>query len=137
MVRRSTARVISLIDEECLTRSSAAAHKLVAKFIIISGDAELNLILGLISDYPYHADLVARFCHNYDIASGWTRKPDLYEILEHCWKIKGGGWADIDLAAGRWKFLGNSSAYGACDRGDLNFVLTDHPFFTGYSITIA
>lgn len=112
-------------------------RELVAKFIVISGYAEFNLVLGLVSDYPYHADLVAQFCHGKDIAAGWTRKPDLYEILEKHWKVRGGGWADIDLESRHWKFFGHSSAYGACDSGDLSFVVTEHPFFASYSITIA
>jgi hypothetical protein len=137
MARQPAVRIISFIEHERLNRPSAAAHKLVAKFIVISDDVELTLILGLVSDYPYHADLVAHFCRNNDIASGWTRKPDLYEILEQRWKVQGGGWANIDVAAGCWEFFGHSSAYGAYDRSDLCRVLSDHSFFTGCSIAIA
>ena len=136
MVHRSTARVVSLIDDESLAGHTSTTRKLVAKFIVIANNGDLNLVLGLVSEFPYHADLVAHFCQSLDIASGWTRKPDLYEILDKHWKTKGGGWAGIDLAAGHWKFFGYSTAYGACDNGDLSFVVTEHPFFAGYSITI-
>ncbi len=84
------------------------------KFVLMEKDGSLVLIMGKISDYPYHANLVAKYCELNDIPSFWEKKPDIYEIVGRKYQISGGYFefkGDSRIAS----FSGASTAYGRYD----------------------
>lgn len=67
--------------------------KVTCKFIIIRYQAVNHLVIGQVSDYPYHANLASQFCDRFGIPSAWQKKPDLLEIFDNGTTIQGGaGW---------------------------------------------
>ncbi|MCK4607756.1 MAG: hypothetical protein KAU35_10710 [candidate division Zixibacteria bacterium] len=109
----------------------------VFKFVLISCDAQFNFVLGRVSQFPYHANLVDRFCDRQGIAAGWVRKPDLVEIYDTEYAVRGGGWMKLDRSGNSLEVYGNSSAYGKYDPSDLSLVVRVHPFFAGYTVSVS
>lgn len=108
---------------------------MVGKFIIIKYSGELIMICGLLAEFPYHANLVERYCTDNEVASIWTKRPDVHEIFDSDYAVQGGGWIEVDHASKHLKLFGKSTAYGACKLGDLNDLITSDPTFAGYDVT--
>lgn len=108
----------------------------VFKFVLIGGDAQLNLVLGRVSQFPYHANLVDRFCDRQGIAAGWVKKPALVKIYDAEYTVRGGGWMKFDRSGNSLEVYGHSSVYGKYDPSDLNRVVRVHPFFAGYTVSV-
>ncbi len=108
----------------------------VFKFVLISSDAQLTLVLGRVSQYPYHANLVDHFCEGQGIAAGWVKKPDLVEICDTEYAVRGGGWMKFDGSGNSLEVYGNSTAYGKYDPSDLSRVVRVHPFFADYNVGV-
>ena len=49
----------------------------VYKFMLISEVDTMYLVLGPVSEFGYHADLVECFCSRRGIVSAWVKKPDV------------------------------------------------------------
>lgn len=115
----------------------ASQEKIVCKFVLIRRDDELYLVFGLVSEYPYHANLVELFCNRFDIPSSWAKKPDMMEVFDENCTVNGGGWLEIDRASSRIRFYSRSTAYGRFSRPELNQVLTDQRLFSDYQVTVS
>ena len=109
---------------------------LSCKFILIQNVDEAWMVFGALSIYRYHADLAAKFCDINDVPYHWTKKPDLIEIHEAAYKIKGGGLIRILVKSKRLEFGGYSTAYGKFGRDLLKQFLAESPVFRGYEVVI-
>lgn len=127
--------VTSLIDPEDFdTALRIKGARLSCKFVVIEQGGILNLVFGLITDYPYHATLIDRFCEDEEIASGWIKKPDLVEVYDESVNIRGGGYIDFDPQKNIALFSGYSTAYGCYEPADIKLVTDSDAFFAGYAI---
>jgi len=127
------AEITNLIDNS----KNKRGDKVICKFILIANGEIINLVFGMYEEYNYHANLIDRFCEKHEIASGWVKKPDIYEIYQDGCEIKGGGWVEMDLTGKKLKFFGESKAYGQYERRDLNYILSHHSYFSDYSIIVS
>ena len=104
------------------------------KFMLIINDGTAYFVVGDLSEYPYHANLVDRFCNDRGIPAVWKRKPDVVEILNKETQLKGGGLIDIDEIKKVVKIYGYSTAYGPMNIEYLKGFVVNHPFFSEYSV---
>jgi hypothetical protein len=130
--------VINLVPEECLAvNSSSGKSKIFCKFILIASADCLHLVFGPITDFPYHATLIERFCDSRAIPAVWARKPDMVEIHDPSVRIRGGGTLEINSPDRSARFSGASRAYGHFSPLELDDLVRSDPFFAGYRVTIA
>jgi len=109
--------IVNLAEETgSMSQSARIASKLVCKFVYIAGPSGDMLVYGPVSIYPYHAELVSRFCDQRGIPSAWVKKPDLCEILAPGFAVKGGGWLEISRLQSVLSIYGTSTAYGKYER---------------------
>lgn len=109
---------------------------LSCKFVLIQNETELFMVFGSLSEYKYHANLAAKFCDIKDVPYHWVKNPDLIEILDNAYKIKGGGLMRLLTKSKRVEFGGHSTAYGKYDKGLLKQFISESPVFQGYEIII-
>jgi hypothetical protein len=129
------ARLIDLTSDDDKNDSDSIQ---VAKFILIKKEDEVCLMFGLLKQFPYHAILVEHYCAVEKIETGtWEVKPDFYDVNNSRIKIKGGGWVEINVRDKSLKFFGVSKAYGPFDKANLVHVLSNHHYFSPFSVTIA
>lgn len=130
--------VVSFINPESgPANSSSHDGRLQCKFVVIADAERLYLVVGPIKEFPYHANLVERFCNGRGILTAWVGKPDLVDILDSTVRIKGGGLLKIDGNRKAINLGGVSRAYGRFLPEDLDGLLEADPFFAGYDISIS
>ncbi len=105
------------------------------KFVLVSHNSICNLVFGPLKEFPYHANLLDRFCDENEIPAGWVHKSDLLEIYDPEVSINGGGWIEIDGVEKNVRFEGYSTAYGKYDRDKLSRLVANHSFFEGYDLS--
>jgi len=125
-------RIVNLFPEI----NPNADTSLTGKFVIIAEDNRFNLVLGLLSEFPYHAHLVNRFCKLYDIPALWQKKPDQYQIMTDAYRINGGGWVDIKSKDKLLRVFGYSTAYGTFRKQDFLDIVEDNNWLVDYRIDI-
>ncbi|MFZ5979772.1 MAG: hypothetical protein ACOYVF_03995 [Candidatus Zixiibacteriota bacterium] len=108
--------------------------EIFCKFMIIINDGTAFFVIGDISEFPYHANIVDRFCRERDIPAAWKRKPDVVEVFAKTTELKGGGMIDIDETKKILKIYGYSTAYGPTNVEYLKGFVVNHPFFSEYSV---
>ena len=108
--------------------------KLHGKFVQILNQNVYYFILGPLSKFPYHANLVDRFCTDRQIASGWVRRPDLVGIYDIQTSVRGGGQIMIDLVDRLIRMSGKSTAYGRYHPDELSVLVENSDFFNGFKI---
>lgn len=129
--------LVSLIRPQLLSPTRAANFSsLSCKFVVIRENDTLSMIIGDVETYPYHAGLIAQFCHEHAIKSRWIKKPDVIKIYDQDVAIRGGGWAEIIPGTKSCKIYGRSNAYGTFDRTDVGAVLAGQTLFAGYKVTV-
>lgn len=106
------------------------------KFVIIDRPDVRHFVCGPISRFPYHANLVGRWCNQYEIGAIWGRRPDLVEILDTDIQIRGGGQIKLDLGSERLKIYGRSTAYGPYQPEHLECLPDSNAFFREYDLEI-
>jgi hypothetical protein len=104
--------ILNLYDQ---TSRSLPDFDLSCKFVLIQNVNEVWMVFGALSVYRYHANLAAKFCDLNDISYHWVKKPDLIEIHDSDFKIKGGGLIRLLVESKRLEFGGYSTAYGKYD----------------------
>ena len=126
-------RIISYFNED-LFDLKLNNKKLNFKFVIIRNQETLNLIYGPLDFFPYHANLVNKFCEDSQIPSAWSKKPDLVEIFEPDSQIRGGGWVELHNLNKLLIFYGYSTAYGKFKLSDLQSIIISKQNFIDYEI---
>lgn len=124
--------VMNLAEEE-LKYSSG---RLTCKFMLIRFQERTWLVFGPLQRYPYHANLVSRFCSEFRIACAYERHPDICEIYDPEVETRGGGYLEIDPARRKVVASGRSTAYGAFEKRELAAVLGSGGIFEGYRADI-
>lgn len=115
--------IISLEDRACaLDDSPPVSPSQPSKFVIIASPQQISLVFGPIAEFPYHANLVKRFCDINKIPSGWLKKPDVYEIYGDSHEVRGGGWMEVAGENGELKIYGYSTTYGSFKRKDILYL---------------
>ncbi|HOP08081.1 MAG TPA: hypothetical protein PLF13_12400 [candidate division Zixibacteria bacterium] len=109
-------------------------EKLVCKFVIIEHNNEPWLVVGPVAEFPYHANLVDRYCDIKNVASTWVHKPDLLRIFDADVHVAGGGWLDLDPVDSSIKLYGNSTAYGGFNRHTARSAISSDGRFHAYEI---
>ena len=104
------------------------------KFVVVTHSWNLVVIAGPVSDFPYHANLLAQYCDQHNIPSGWTKKPDWVEVFDRSVKIRGGGHMHIDTEKRLIQIYGRSSVYGPFSASDLSEMTQSDPFFAGFKV---
>lgn len=105
------------------------------KFILVQHAALTIMVAGMLDMFPYHANLLAKFCDDRGIDSVWARRPDLLEVLDLDVEIAGGGY--IKLTDGKViDIFGSSTSYGRYDAGLVNRFVREHPFFASCKVSI-
>jgi hypothetical protein len=128
-------RIVDLIESEQSDKPDLKGD-ITCKFLLVQSPDEAVLIYGTVSNYPYHAQLVERFCADEKIPSGWIKKPDLIEIYDTSIEIAGGGWMKINKDKKRLRFSGESSAYGNFKQSLLRDIINAGDDFTNWQIKI-
>jgi hypothetical protein len=106
------------------------------KFVIIASPEKTVLVLGPLSRYTYHADIVEAHCATRGLKTTRVGKGDVVEILEPTVIISGGGYLTWSKEAQTLRLGGSSKAYGHCDLELLKTILEETQLFTGYRISI-
>jgi hypothetical protein len=94
----------------------------------------LVVIAGPVSDFPYHANLLAQYCDRHNIPSGWTKKPDWVEVFDRSVKTRGGGHMHIDTDKRIISIYGRSSVYGPFSARDFSDIIQSDSFFAGFKV---
>lgn len=116
--------------------STTSEKGCTGKFVQLETGSGDVLLIGLLSRFPYHADLVAAFG---DANGLHYRRPSLQEktsFLDPAILIHGGGWVDADPVGKRLRFYGHSTAYGSFDKKKLEFGLEQLGIGATWSILI-
>lgn len=136
-------RVMNLLPDEVTSAFTqrtippqARDGRIRCKFVLMRAEAVNIMVVGLVDTYPYHANLVEKYCDVEGIASHWLRKPDQVEILDRCHCVAGGGWLELNFTDGQMKAYGYSTAYGPFDRVVFRQLPTSAGFFDRASVVI-
>lgn len=103
-----------LLSRESLNGPSARPRK--GKFMLVERAGTVYLVMGSVNAYEYHADLLAKFCTDHQLAYRWISRPANLEIGDSSVKLHGGGWVAVDPEQKRVTFSGRSTAYGGYDK---------------------
>ncbi len=106
------------------------------KFVFLLHRDVLTMVAGPIINYPYHATLIDKFCRDNQIPSAWVHKPDLVEIFDPLVQVKGGGHLDIYPEREVINIYGYSTAYGPFNSEYMKRFITEHPFFSHFSVRV-
>lgn len=95
-----------------------------------------HFVCGPVTKYPYHANLVGRFCNQFEIGAVWERKPDLVGILDTSIRVRGGGHIKLELVARKLKIYGRSTAYGPYNPDHLVGLPSSNAFFKDFDLLV-
>ena len=123
-----------LLSHDSLNHPSARARK--GKFMLVERAGTIYLIMGTIGFYEYHADLLAKFCTDHQLAYHWVGRPANLAIGDTSVKLHGGGWVQVDPEQKQVTFSGRSTAYGGYERSMLELVLKQIPVSDVVTVTL-
>ena len=109
---------------------------LECKFILISSSTTYYLVFGALHTYNYHAQLLEKFCQDYNIESKWQKHPDQYKLLDSKYHMKGGGWFHFDFGEKILTVKGISTAYGRFDEFIISEFSKKNQIFRDFKIKI-
>lgn len=124
---------VNLLPE---ARKEESHDNQICKFIIVRQNGLCCLVAGRVEEYPYHANLVYRFCVERGIPSRWERKPDLLTVFDEETEIQGGGWMEINQSDRSLRIYGHSKAYGRFPANEVNRIIITDSFFEPFSVTV-
>jgi hypothetical protein len=128
--------IIDYTDLHLMTFKGGGEVILTCKFVTMLVEGTPHLVVGLVTEFPYHANLIDRFCSERNIASAWEHKPDLVEVYDASVEIHGGGWMRIDPINRHIKIYGRSTAYGTYDRDFVTDVISNHQEYSDFSLQL-
>jgi hypothetical protein len=128
--------IVDYTDLDSMVFVSGGETTVTCKFVSLLVESTPHLIVGPVDDFPYHANLIDRFCNERNIASAWEHKPDLVEVYDTNVEIHGGGWMRIDPVHKSIKVYGRSTAYGTYDRDVVTEVISNHPEYSEFSLQL-
>lgn len=113
-------------------RKSAAA----GKFVLLQRLQEVILLIGQLSSYPYHADLVQAFAERHAIPFQRASVREKTVLTSNNHELFGGGWIDLDYAKRTARFHGHSTAYGDYSREILQALVLALPELAEWNVNI-
>jgi hypothetical protein len=129
--------VTSYVEESRLRPGATEGPATIrCKFVVIDIRGALTLVVGPVDRFPYHADLVNRFCSDQGIASSWVKRPDHVEIHESGVRIRGGGHLRMERRKRLMILGGVSRAYGSFPSEDVKRIVTADPFFRDFTVSV-
>ncbi|MBU0985096.1 MAG: hypothetical protein KKA42_14575 [candidate division Zixibacteria bacterium] len=132
-----TARVTSYITDDLIQKAATSAEGTIeCKFVCLRKADELHMILGPVSLFPYHANLLERFSDEQGIATSWVQLPDVLEVLDRDIKTRGGGLLEYDCRREAVKIHGFSRAYGPFAPEEVDGVVASDDFFRSRKVTV-
>lgn len=102
------------------------------KFVVVGNSERLILVVGPVSRYKYHANLLEKLCDLEQMACFWATRPDQLQLAEVDWSVRGGGWLIIDIVERRIELSGSSRAYGRYHDDDIQQLISKTGFFIGF-----
>lgn len=129
-----TVSIIDLTDKDGTKPPDDQPER--CKFVIAGNGDRLILVVGPVSRYEYHANLLEKLCDVERIACTWTKRPDQLQVAEVGWSVRGGGWLMIDVIKRRIELLGSSRAYGRYCDDDIRQLISKTGFFVGFETII-
>jgi hypothetical protein len=109
---------------------------LTCKYVVIKCAEEERLIFGPVVRFPYHANLVDKFCDMFEVAGGWEKQPDSFVIYDFNCNVVGGGWLEYCADLGAIRLYGASSAYGRFDHASAEQMLKQDPRFSVFTYEV-
>ncbi len=110
--------------------------KIRFKFVVISNSDSMKLVWGPLEDFPYHANLIDKYCEFKEVPSNWIKKPDLVEIIDSDYEIRGGGWMEVNTELNVVILYSESTAYGKFKSEDIEFDKLLNQYFIDYKIEV-
>ncbi len=109
---------------------------LTCKYVVIRCSSDQRLVFGPVVRYPYHANLVHKYCDLFKVAGGWEKRPDSYQIYDLKCNVAGGGWLEYRSESESIRIYGASSAYGRFDHAAAGQMLRQDPRFSAFTYEI-
>ena len=114
----------------------ATARRTAWKFVLMKTERQIHLVVGPVSLFRYHSNLVDGFCRRYEIPASKARGGHRVEIYDRSVRVLGGGHVSVDSESKRLRFFSQSTAYGPFDADTVSFILKRGSFFAGYLVLI-
>lgn len=129
--------LVNLINPYLMSDEGAAnSSSLSCKFVMIREDETLNMVIGNVERYPYHAGLIFQFCKEHQIKVRWVKRPDVVQVYDRSVAVLGGGWVEILPESKSCRVYGRSNAYGQFVPEDVQAVLAGRTLLSGYAVTV-
>lgn len=137
-MKRTVYEVVGyLSDLPDILTGATSANAIDCKFVLIANAQRVWLVYGPLSDYPYHADLVSRFCREQSIGTHWKRRPDQLHIVDRQYGLHGGGFLTISPVARTVTCTGLSKSYGPFSAPILGQLLVSQQHFAPFTCRLA
>lgn len=94
------------------------------------------MLFGAVGEYPYHANLVERFCTTEQIGFQWRPDRDRVDFADTSYAVSGGGFLEINPQTKSLRFTGSSKAYGSIEMGSLRQMLKGQSILKGYKVRV-
>jgi hypothetical protein len=101
------------------------------KFVILSRDGEIHLVLSPLAFTPYHANIVHQYLQQEGRGRVESASSTGCRILSPEWSVHGGGHYVLQHWLHHMKLLGKSSAFGRYEAGRLEPFLDEIPMRLG------
>jgi hypothetical protein len=129
--------IVDLSDMGTIAATAPGSqHQTAWKFVLIRRDRQTHLVLGPVSLFRYHANLVDAFCNRYAIPASKAKGTQKVEIYDRSVKVLGGGQINVNPEARLVRFYGQSTAYGPYDSDTVSAILERGTVFSGYSVLV-
>ena len=129
-----------IVDLSDIAAATGTAHGLLRqtawKFVVIKRGRHMHLVLGPVSLFRYHANLVDGFCHRYEIPASKARGTQRVEIYDRSVRVLGGGQISVNPESKSVRFHGLSTAYGPYDRDTISSILKRGSIFPGHTVLV-
>ena len=132
VIEQPTVEVVSLIGQQW----GEIVEKISCKFVVIARAAHYVMILGDLSRYPYHANLLDEYGRRFGITRHWVRQPDQLQIDNPEFRVLGGGYVEVGVGGRRIRIYGSSKAYGYFDLEAVQRIAGDPRSFDGAAVSI-
>lgn len=107
------------------------------KFVVIDNGTRHWLLFGTMLEFPYHANLVERFCTTHQLTYQWRPARDKVDITDSSYCVKGGGFAEVDPRSKVVRFSGSSKAYGSIPSAGLRQMLKGQIVLPGFKARLS
>lgn len=127
----NTLAILNLSADLAKQVESADAN-IACKFVVVGNGDRQWLLFGTMLEFPYHANLVERFCTTHQLAYQWRPARDKVDITDTSYRIEGGGFIDVHPRTKVVRFSGSSKAYGSIPSSGLRKMLKGQTILAGF-----